>query len=74
MKSVLEAAILFVLTVGLALLLTYPEMWLINYVFSPTFLLFVFGVAKLTFWRTYVTMITLGLIFRGINTAKSKGK
>jgi hypothetical protein len=43
---------------------TFPVKWLINYMFTPTFLLAVFGVAKFTFWRAYSLMFLCNLLFK----------
>ena len=48
---------------GISLLMTFPEMWAINYTFSPTALLAVFGVAKLAFWKTFVFTFLVSLFF-----------
>jgi hypothetical protein len=52
------------LIAAVALLFNYPLMWLMNYVFTPTVLTVLFGVAKMTFWRTYAFGMLTGLIFR----------
>lgn len=49
--KILGAVILIVL---ISLILNYPLMLALNYVFAQSLLIAVFGVAKLTFWRTLV--------------------
>lgn len=51
---------LMALVGGTGLLLNYPFMWLVNYTFSPKFLLTVFG-GPLTYWKAYwfTTMASL---------------
>ena len=53
-----------VMMFGLALLMGFPIMWLMNYVFTPGVLLTVFGVAKMTFWRAFWTNFLFGILFR----------
>ena len=50
---------------GLGLLFAFPVAWLTNYLFAPTFLLFVFGTAQLTFWKAYGLAIFLGWLVKG---------
>jgi hypothetical protein len=57
MKSFITA----ILIVLLSFLLVYPTMWMINYLFAPTALIAVFGVAKLSFWRTFFVELLFGL-------------
>jgi hypothetical protein len=64
MENFLKVIGLIALIFVTALVFTYPVMWLMNYVFSSAFLLFVFGVAKLKFWHTYALSLVLGLLFR----------
>jgi len=59
LKSIGTIALIFVL----ALILNYPLMWAVNYLFASSFLLAVFGVAELTFWKTYVLSVVLGWLF-----------
>jgi hypothetical protein len=47
-----------------ALVFNYPLMLLINYVFASSFLTAVFGVAKLTFWKTYALSVLLSFTFQ----------
>jgi hypothetical protein len=56
------------LMAGFALLLTYPTMWALNYVFTPAILLALFGMAKLTFWKTFVLSWIVSLLFKSTST------
>lgn len=60
-----------VLIVGLALLFAFPLMWLINYVFTSSVLLTLFGVPQITFWKTVVLSIVTGWLFKS-STSSSK--
>jgi hypothetical protein len=57
MDKLLKAFGVFFVAIILGFLLNYPTMLIVNYLFAPTFLLHVFGVAKLTFWRTYLLSV-----------------
>jgi hypothetical protein len=63
METFLKFIGILVLVFVTALLFNYPLMLLINYVFAQSFLVFVFGTAKLTFWKTYALSIALSLLF-----------
>jgi hypothetical protein len=57
MDNVLKGIGIFAMALVLGLLLNYPTMLIVNYVFAPSFLLHVFGVAQLGFWRTYLLSV-----------------
>lgn len=58
--------------VALALLMAFPTKWLVNYLFSATFLLYIFGVAKITIWQALWLNVLTGLLFRSSVTKGSK--
>ena len=60
------------LIAGIVLLFTFPLMWAINYVFTSSVLLALFGISKLTFWKTFVLAFLLGSLFKGTSTSSSK--
>ena len=60
------------LSVGLALLFAFPLMWAINYVFTPAVLTFLFGTAKIGFWKTVVLTIITGWLFKSGSTSSEK--
>ena len=68
MKSVSQvvgAVVLGLLAVaGIAFVFTYPFVLLMNYLFAPSFLLSVFGVAKIGFWRTFLLSIFTAFFFK----------
>jgi hypothetical protein len=45
--TVLGFAALFAAAMG------YPTKWLVNYLFSPSLLMSVFGIAQITFWKAF---------------------
>ncbi len=53
----------FALVVVIALLMGFPTMWLVNYLFTPKFLLTVFGISKFTFWKAFWLNVFSGIIF-----------
>lgn len=57
---------------GIVLLFTFPVMWAINYVFTTSVLLALFGVPQITFWKTFVLSFVLGILFKGSSTSSSK--
>ena len=60
------------LLVGLALLTAYPLMWAINYTFTTSVLLALFGVPQITFWKTFVFAWVTGTLFKSVSTSTSK--
>ena len=60
------------LLVGLGALMAIPTVYILNYLFSSAFLMLVFGVAKVGFWRAWVFNIFCGLFLKGVSTSKSK--
>ena len=60
------------LIVGLALLAAFPLMWMINYLVTPSVLVALFGISKLTFWKTVALSIVSGWLFKGTSTTTSK--
>ena len=62
----------FVLITALALLMAWPLMLLINYVFSTALLTFLFGAAKISFWKTVALNIVTGGLFKSASTSSRK--
>lgn len=71
---VLSLAVLgaVVLVVGLGLLFAYPLMCLTNYLFAASFLMTVFGIAKLTFWKAYCLSVLASWLFKTTTTTTKK--
>jgi hypothetical protein len=55
------------LVVVFALLMTFPTMWLVNYLFTPAVILSLFGTTALTFWKALWLNMFCGIIFKGYN-------
>lgn len=68
LKAVGAVVLVIVGAAALGLLLTYPLMWAINYTVAPAALLAVFGVAKLTFWKTYIFTGVCSWLFKSTTT------
>jgi hypothetical protein len=49
----------------LSLIGAYPTKWLINYLVTPAFLTYVFGVAKFTAWRAFWLNYLCATLFKG---------
>jgi hypothetical protein len=63
---------IIVLVVVIGLLLAFPVMWLVNFLFAPSALLVVFGTVKLGFWQAYGLLVLAGLLFKSSSTTGSK--
>jgi hypothetical protein len=61
----------FALISGLSLLLAYPTLWLINYLFTPAVLTSLFGVAQLGVWKAWALNMVTGILFKS-STSTSK--
>jgi len=66
MKTILAYIGALALIAGLALVFAFPVMWGINYVFTPQVLLALFGISKLTFWKTLVLDWVTATLFKGV--------
>lgn len=63
--------LILILAVVIVLLAAFPMMWMINWLFAPSFLTFVFGMAKLGYWQTLVLECVAGALFKS-TTSSSK--
>jgi hypothetical protein len=55
----------------LSVLGAYPTKWLVNYLFTPSVLVALFG-GPLTFWKALALNYVSSLLFKGTTTVKSK--
>jgi hypothetical protein len=60
--------ILLVVVVGL--LLAWPVMFLVNYLFTPAVILAVFGTAQLSFIKAYGLLVLCGILFKSESSSK----
>lgn len=65
---VLVVVIVFVL----ALIMAFPVMWLMNYLFAPSFLTMVFGISQMTLWKAFWFNFFMGLAIRSSCSHSSK--
>lgn len=62
MDKVVAAILVLFVIVGLSFLMAIPTMLIINYLFTSSVLMTVFGVVKITFWRAFwLSFLTSGL-------------
>lgn len=60
-----------VFVVGIALVMAFPTMWIINYLCAPSFLEMVFGVSSLTFWKAFWLNVIAGILFKSSPSSSS---
>jgi hypothetical protein len=60
-----------VLVAGLSLLMAYPTMWIVNYLFTSSVISGLFGVAQLTFWKALWLNYITAVFFKRTATVKS---
>lgn len=60
------------LVVGLGLLMAYPTMWVVNALFAPSFLTFVFGTSQIGFWQAVYLNFICGWLFKSTTSTSSK--
>lgn len=56
--------LILIFAAGLAALMAYPTMSLVNYLFTPTLLVAVFGMAKIGFWQALCLNTLASLLFK----------
>ena len=72
LKVIFAICLVVAFIVGLSLLMALPMMWLVNYLFSPSALLAVFGMAKIGFWKAFWLNFFLGWFVRASSCKCSK--
>ena len=71
--KVVGAAVFFTAILGfICIIATYPVMWLMNYTLAPSLLVALFGVGKMTLWRTLAFVLLVGLLQKGSSTTEKK--
>ena len=67
------AIVLVVMIIAvLAIVMAWPTMWLVNYTFSPSAIMAIFGRTTLDFWHALALNVVCGLLFRSTSTNTSK--
>lgn len=69
--AIVGAFLVVAFVVGLSFLLAYPTMWLVNYLFAPTFMTLVFGAAKLTVLKAWALNFVAGILLKSSSTSSS---
>jgi hypothetical protein len=65
LPGVVGIAVLAILVVAfITILITWPVMALINWLFLPSVLIALFGVAKLGFWQTWALLFICASLFK----------
>ena len=76
METIVKAVALFLVfavVLGvIGVICTYPVMWLMNYTLAPSLLVALFGVGKMTLWRTLAFVLLVGLLQKGSSTTEKK--
>jgi hypothetical protein len=64
--------VVVVIVAIVCLLMGYPTMWLMNYLFAPTALQAVFGIAQMTFWKAFWLNILAGILIKSTSASWDK--
>lgn len=63
METLIKILGVIALIIGIALLLTFPVMWLWNWLMP-----IIFGLIKLTFWQSFGLSLLCGFLFKSTDT------
>jgi len=76
MKFILEVIstliVVATILVVIALLMGYPTMWMMNYLFTPAVLQTVFGISQMTFWKAFWFDVFAGGLVMGSSSSSRK--
>jgi hypothetical protein len=76
MDAIWKALGIVVITIAvfslLNLLMTYPLMWAMNYLIPQRFIVAVFGIPAMTFWKTYALAWVCRSLFQSTHIPSSK--
>lgn len=61
--------VVLLLVVGLSLLMAWPVMAIINYLFAPQALIWLFGSAHVTFWKSFFLGLLCGILFKSTSSS-----
>ena len=67
LRMIVALALFLVVLVALGLLLGYPVMWMMNYLFAPGALMAVFGIPQMTFWKAFWFGVVVGALVKSIS-------
>jgi hypothetical protein len=68
MKILISVLFFIPLFLLLATLSAWFVMIMVNYLFTATLLVAVFGVAKIGLWQAWVLTVLLGILFKSVST------
>lgn len=68
MKTFVSFVGIAVILVALALLMAFPTLWLVNYLFAPSLLLSIFGVSQIGFWKALALNLFFGFFVKSSST------
>lgn len=71
MKIVVVLGTVLAIVTLVAMVMGFPTMWLMNYLFAPSFLELVFGVAKMTFWKAFWVNILAGILVKSSSSSSN---
>ena len=63
LKVVGAVVVVLAIVAAIALVMTFPTMWMMNYLFTPHVLLTIFGVSQMTFWKALWLNVLIGYFF-----------
>ena len=64
MDKILAGILVLLVIVFFSFIGAWPTLWLVNYLFTSTLLVNVFGVPALTFWKALWLNVLIGGLFR----------
>ena len=56
--------------VGVSLLMAYPTLWMVNYLFTSSVILSLFGAVQLTFWKAFWLNYFCASLFKSAASTK----
>jgi len=71
-KLVFGGIFVIVVVALVAAIGAYPTKWLVNYVFTDSIRVSLFGVAQIGFWRALALNFLCGILFKGSTSTSSK--
>ena len=73
LKPIGAIVVVILVFIGASLLMGYPVMWIVNYLFTPAALTSVFGIPALTFWKAFWLSFLCSTLFKnGTSITKEK--
>ena len=70
MKGIGALVVLFLVIALVGIVIALPTLLIVNYLFTATVLMAVFGIPALTFWKAFWLTILCGFLFKSTSTSK----